>query len=401
MIKKRNIPLGTVNISLKAKQFIKDILKTGRLSHGKFSKALEIKFARIHNRKFAFFTNSGTSALQMAVHTLKELHGWKNGDEIIVPAITFVSTPNVILQNNLKPIFVDVDRNYYNIDAGKISEKITKKTRAIMPVHMFGLSANMDEILDIAKSHKLKTIEDSCEAMFVKYKNQPVGSLGDIACYSTYVAHLLVTGVGGIVATNNLEYATVMKSLMNHGRDPIYLNIDDDNNITDDEDLFRLVDRRFNFVRVGYNYRLTEFEAALGLAGLGEKDQMLKNRKVNASYLINGLAKFSDFFQLPISQPYNEHAFMVFPIVIKSLGIRRNDLILFLEKRGIETRYMMPLVSQPIYKKLFGNSEKNFPIASWIDKNGFYIPCHQDLSKKDLDYIIFAFESFVKKFIKE
>jgi len=400
MLKKRNIPLGTVNISSRAKQWVKEVLNTGRLSHGKFSQALEREFAKLHNRKFALLTNSGTSALQVAVHTLKELHGWKDGDEVIVPAITFIATSNVVLQNNLKPVFVDVDPNYYNIDPNKIEEKITKKTRAIIPVHMFGLSAEMDPILDLAKRYKLKIIEDSCEAMFVTYKGHPVGSLGDIACYSTYVAHFLVTGVGGIAVTNNSEYAIVMKSLMNHGRDAIYLNIDDDNNILDDRELFRTVDRRFNFVRVGYSYRLTEFEAALGLAALEEKDEMMKKRKANANYLIKGLSEFSNYLQLPSWPSYNEHAFMLFPIVIKNPRIKRDDLILILEKYGVETRYMMPLINQPIYKKLFGNLEQFFPVAKWINQNGFYIPCHQDLNKTDLDHIISVFEYAIKKLTK-
>ena len=400
MPKKRNIPLGTVNISSKAKQCVKEILNTGRLSHGKFSQDLEREFAKLHNRKFALLTNSGTSALQVAVHTLKELHKWKNGDEVIVPAITFIATSNVVLQNNLKPVFVDVDPNYYNIDPDKIEEKITKKTRAIMPVHMFGLSAEMNPILDLAKKYKLKIIEDSCEAMFVTYKGHPVGSLGDIACYSTYVAHLLVTGVGGIAVTNNPEYAVVMKSLMNHGRDSIYLNIDDDDNIADDKKLFQLVNKRFNFIRIGYSYRLTEFEAALGLAALKGKDEMMKKRKTNADYLIKGLSEFSDYLQLPTWPSYSEHAFMLFPIVINNSKIKRDNLILILEKYGVETRYMMPLINQPIYKKLFGNLEQYFPVAKWINKSGFCIPCHQDLNKTDLEHIVSVFEYAIKKLTK-
>lgn len=400
MFKKRNISLGTVNISSKAKQWVREVLNTGRLSHGKFSQAMEREFAKLHNRKFALLTNSGTSALQVAVHTLKELHKWKEGDEVIVPAITFVATSNVVLQNNLKPVFVDVEPNYYNIDPNKIEEKITKKTRAIMPVHMFGLSVEMDPISDLAKKYGLKIIEDSCEAMFATYKGHPVGSLGDIACYSTYVAHLLVTGVGGIAVTNNPEYAVVMKSLMNHGRDSIYLNIDDDDNITDDKKLFQLVNKRFNFIRVGYSYRLTELEAALGLAALKDKDEMMKKRKANADYLIGGLSQFSDYLQLPTWPSYSEHAFMLFPIVIKKLRIKRDDLILILEKYGVETRYMMPLINQPIYKKLFGNLEQFFPVAKRINRNGFYISCHQDLNKTDLDHIISVFEYAIKKLTK-
>ena len=139
----------------------------------------------------------------MAVACLKELHGWHDGDEIIVPAVTFVATANVVVDHNLKPVFVDVDPVTYNIDPAKIEKRITKKTKAIMVVHLFGQPAEMDPILKIARKYKLKIIEDSAETMFVKYKGTPVGSFGDIACFSTYVAHLIVTGVGGVVATND------------------------------------------------------------------------------------------------------------------------------------------------------------------------------------------------------
>ena len=158
---------------------------------------------------------------------LKESENWKDGDEIICPALTFISTSNMILQNSLKPVFIDVDPFIYNIDYKRIEEKITKKTKAIMVVHLFGQPADMSEILMIAKKHKLKIIEDSCETMLVKYKGKSVGSFGDISCFSTYVAHLLVTGVGGLAVTNNPKYAEIMRSFANHGRDGIYISIDE------------------------------------------------------------------------------------------------------------------------------------------------------------------------------
>ena len=390
---KYQIGVGGTFIGASARRYVNDVLTSNRLSYGKYTQRLEEKFARLHNRKFAIFCNSGTSALQVAVHALKEYYGWKSGDEVLVPAITFIATSNVILQNNLKPVFVDVDKDYYEIDPKKIEEKITSKTRAIMPVHLFGQPCDMDPILRIAKKHNLKVIEDSCETMFVKYKGEPTGSWGDIACFSTYVAHLLVTGVGGFALTNDSDLAVLLKSLFNHGRDSIYLSIDDDKT-TDPRKLFKIANRRFNFIHIGYSYRATEMEAAIGLSGLTDKDKMLKKRRQNAAYLTAGLKKFKDL-QLPQIRPQTEHAFMMYPLVIKKDSkIKRDRLIYFLEKENIETRYLMPLLSQPIYKKLFGNIEKNYPVAKWIDKNGFYIGCHQELKKSDLDYVIYTFEKF-------
>jgi len=165
---KKQLGVGSAIITPLAKKYVHQVLESGRLSYGPFLQAFERKFAEIHNRRFAISTNSGTSALQVAVHALKSLDGWKDGDEILVPALTFIATSNVVLLNNLKPVFVDIDPKTYNLDPGKIEAKITNKTRAIMPVNLFGLPADMKKITIIAKKYKLRLIEDSCETMYVK-----------------------------------------------------------------------------------------------------------------------------------------------------------------------------------------------------------------------------------------
>ena len=390
----RKIGVGTVLISEQAKKNVMEALNANRLSYGPFLNRFENKFAELHNRKFAISCNSGTSALQIALGALKEIHFWKDGDEVIVPAITFIATSNIVLQNGLKPVFVDVDPATYNIDSSKIEAKITKKTKAIIPVHLFGLSAEMEPIMKLARRRNLKIIEDSCETMFVNYKGKPVGSRGDISCFSTYAAHLIVTGVGGLALTNNPKYAVVMKSMMNHGRDSIYLNIDADDKLKNEKEVFKMANRRFSFIRMGYSFRLTELEGALGVAELQTRQTNLRKRLSNAEYLIKNLSKYFQYIQLPDWPNYSEHAFMMFPIVIKSKKINRSRFITFLEKNGIETRYMMPLLNQPYYKKIFGNLEDKYPVAKWINRNGFYIGCHQNLNKDDLDYIVSIFDKF-------
>jgi len=394
-IKKRKIPIGTLNIGPYAKKLILKTLNNNRLSYGELSARFENQFAKLHNVKYAVYTVSGTSALQMALHALKKNHKWKDGDEVIVPAITFIATSNIVLQNNLRPVFVDVLADTYNIDPAKIEEKISKRTRAIIPVHMYGLPTDMDEILKIAKKYKLKIIEDACEAVGAKYKGKSVGSIGDFGCFSTYVVHIITTGVGGIVTTNNPEYALKVRSLMNHGRDSIYLTINDDDNLTGqtNRQAFRMINRRFSFIDAGYSYRLTEMEAALGIEQLKRINQIIRKRQLNANYLIEGLKDFSDLIQLPIIPEDRSHVFLGFPIVIKKEEISRDKLILFLEKNGIETRYMMPLLNQPIYKEIFGiNLESHYPVARYINNHGFYIGCFPELTKDDLDYIIYTFK---------
>ena len=209
-------------------KLVNQVVKSGRLTYGKYTRELEEKFAAKHNFKYAIFTNSGTSALQVAWHYMKEINGWKDGSEVIVPAITFVATINVILQNGLKPVLVDVDYDSINIDTNLINGAITDKTVAICPVDLLGRPCDITKIKKIAKKYKLKIIEDSCETMFVKHKNgKVVGSQADIACYSSYLAHIISTGVGGFLCTNNKKWADDCLSMIWHGRDNYYLSVDD------------------------------------------------------------------------------------------------------------------------------------------------------------------------------
>lgn len=390
------IGIGNITISEVARKYINKVLDLGRLSYGDFTRKFESKMAKLHNRDFAIFANSGTSALHVALGVCRDKFSWHDGDEVLVPAVTFVATSNVILHNRLRPVFVDVEPDYFGMDVSKIEEKITKRTRAVMPVHLFGQSCEMESIFKIAKNYKLKIIEDSCEAMFVKYKGEPVGSMGDIACFSTYATHLITTGVGGFAMTNDPDLAIRIKSYFNHGRDGIYLSIDDDNT-KNPVQLFKIVERRFSFVYLGHSMRLTELEAALGLAQLRNWRKIIMKRQKNAQYLTNRLSRFSEFLRLPAIRPGAEHAFMLYPIVIASPKLDRERLVRHLEISGIETRQLMPLLNQPIYKKIFGDIENEYPVAKFLNKNGFIIGCHQDLTPKDLDYMVSVFEKFFKK----
>ena len=393
---KTQIGVGCADITEQAKKYVAEVLETTRLSYGPFHQKFEQAFAEEHHRKFAMFCNSGTSALQVAVAALKEAGRWSDGDEIIVPALTFVASSNVIMQNNLKPVFVDIDPVTYNIDPSKIEAAITEKTKAIMPVHLFGLPCDMDAVMEIATKHNLKVIEDSCETMFVSAQGHKVGSRGDIACFSTYVAHLLVTGVGGLACTNDPELAVIMKSALNHGRDSIYLSIDDDKNTDSSQSLFNIVNKRFTFERMGYSYRATEMEAALGLAQIERREHILSSRQSNAKKLTEGLKDLNEYIQLPTKPEGYDHAFMMYPIVLKP-QVSRDELILFLEELNIETRYMVPLINQPFYLEIFGDQSEVFPNATVVNNQGFYIGTHQALTDEEIDFMIQAFHEFFKK----
>lgn len=387
--------VGGLIISPRAKALVNESLENNRLSYGPMHIRVERMFADMHNVKFSLFTNSGTSALQMALTALKIHYGWKDGDEVIVPAVTFVATANIVIQNGMIPVFVDVEPDTFNINPELIEAAITPRTKCIIPVHLLGLPADMDPILSIADRYGLKVIEDSCETMFMKYKGKPVGSMGDIGCFSTYVAHFVVTGVGGFCTTNDPELHITMRSLMNHGRDSIYLAIDDDKNLDPDR-LKEVVARRFNFVHVGYSYRCTELEAALGIAQLEEKDFIISNRKKNAGHLTEKLSSLSEFLQLPCQPADREHGFMLYGIVLKE-GSKR-QLVNYLEEHQIETRDLLPLVNQPVYQNLFGKDlEDRYPVAKNLNSQAFYIGCHHYFTPDDLDYIVEAFKSYFKK----
>lgn len=384
----KQIGVGTFKVTPRMRSFVDDVLDRERISYGYYSKTFEREFARIHQCKYGVLSNSGTSSLQVALQALKELRGWKDGDEVLIPAVTFVATANIIIHNNMIPVPVDVELVHYEMDHRELQKKfstlITPDTRAMIPVHLFGQPCQMTNLMVIAREHNLAVIEDSCECMFVKHANKMVGSWGDVGCFSTYVAHLLTTGVGGMATTNDPELAAKMRSLVNHGRDGIYMSIDDDQGLQDDA-LKEVVSRRFNFESIGHSYRITEMEAALGLAQLGDYQKMLDQRRINAFILTTRLKHIGkDKISLPRVRFDTEHAWMMYPIL--AWDGHKKPLTEFLEKNGIETREMLPLINQPCYKGWW--NPEDYPRAQVVDDCGFYVGCHQDLTEDDLNYIV-------------
>lgn len=388
------IGVGVLNVSARGRELVMQTLVNNRLSYGPMTQDFERRVARIHDCRFGVMSNSGTSSLHIAVAALKEAGGWRDGDEVLVPSVTFIASSNVIIHNRLTPVFVDVERDFYGINPARLEKQITPRTRAILPVHLFGLPCDMDPILDVARRHQLKVIEDSCETMFARYKGRSVGAFGDIGCFSTYVAHLLVTGVGGLNTTNNPDYAVMLRSLMNHGRDSIYLSIDDDDDKGPDE-LRMIIERRFRFVHLGHSFRATEMEAALGLAELEHWQDMIAQRRRHAAILTKGLARHADWLQLPAIRAESEHSFMMYPLVLR--GQPKTELVNYLEGFGVETRDMMPLIDQPVYQRMLQVEPADHPVAQWINSSGFYIGCHQGLSDSDLEYVIELFDRYARQ----
>lgn len=388
------IGVGTWSCSPRERELINEVLDSGRLSYGPKSKELERRFAAIHHARYGVLSNSGTSSLQVALQAMKEIHGWKDGDMVAIPAVTFVATANVVLHNRMIPVLVDVDPATYNMDMGMLEWELRRcpDIRAVIPVHLFGQPADMDG-LDIVAEDQL-IIEDSCECMFAEHNGRSVGSMGDIGCFSFYVAHLLTTGVGGISITDNPDYAAKMRSLVNHGRDGIYISVGDDD--TEDRDkLIEIVNRRFHFESVGHSYRITELESALGLAQLESFGSMIIQRQINAEYLTKLLKPLhrQSILQLPHVASGNTHSWMMYPIVL--VDEDKSGLVAHLELHGIETREMLPLTNQPVYKGMW--DAEDYPVASWINRSGFYVGCHQDLDATDIERIAYTIEVYFEK----
>jgi perosamine synthetase len=389
----RRIGIGDCAISDRAKALVLEVLDSNRLSAGPMMARFEHEMAALHGCAYGLMSNSGTSALQIALAALKERHDWQDGDEVLVPALTFVATSNIVLYNGLTPVFCEVEPDYFCIDPAEIEARVTPRTRAIIPVHVGGLPCDMDAVLDVAARHGLRIVEDSAEAFGVLYKGRPVGSFGDVGCFSTYVAHVISTGVGGICTTNDLELLSLMKSLMNHGRDAVYTRIDDDADVSRAVEL-EIPARRFSFVRLGHSFRATEMEAALGVAQLEEREQRAARRADVVRRLTDGLSDLEPYLQLPHARPETEHAFMFFPLVVRDASISRDALIEHLERNGIETRHLLPLINQPIYRRLFGDLGAEYPVAARLNETAFYIGCQPELSSEDVDHVVACFHSY-------
>ncbi len=388
---KNDIEVGDYRMSPGEKKNILKVMSTNRISYGPFTREFEGAFAKAHDCRHAVFCNSGTSALHIALAALKDEHGWKDGDEVLVPAVTFIATANIVIHNKMTPVFVDVDTSTYNIDPGLIEDKITAKTRAVIPVHLLGLTADMDPILEIASRKGLSLIEDACETPFARYKGRKVGSMGDIGCFSTYMAHYIMTGVGGLALTNRTALAVRLRSLMNHGRDAIYYEIDQGKGVSEKKRR-EIVAKRFSFVSMGHSFRATEFEAALGAAQMKNKDAAIKARRANARLLSQGLKDLDDVIQLPTIPEGFEHMFMMYPIALREGG--KKGLVNFLEDHRIRTRELLPVINQPIYRKLFGDLESRYRVARWLNRCAFYIGCHPYMTREDIAYVVDRVHAF-------
>ena len=379
------------------------------LTAGRYAKKFEGEFAKFLDAKYCLLTNSGSSANLLAISALTSpklgKQRLKPGDEVITTACGFPTTLNPILQNNLIPVFIDVDLGTYNIQVEKIEKTISKKTKAIFIAHTLGNPVNLNKILKIARKHKLWLIEDNCDALGSKYKNKYTGTFGDISTYSFYPAHQITMGEGGAVVTNNLLLKKIIASFRDWGRD-CWCEPGCDNTCGKrfSQQFGKMpfgYDHKYIYSHIGYNLKITDMQAAIGTAQLAKLPSFIKKRKENFNELYKFFRQYKKYFILPKPEKNSEPCWFGFPLLVKKdAPFSRNEIVKYLENNKIATRMLFGgnLTKQPAYQntkyRIF-NSLKN---TDSVMNNLFWIGVYPGINKKMLNYIIKSFKGFFRKY---
>ena len=376
-----------------------DSLLSTWVTMGKKVKKFENSFGRYIGSKYSVMVNSGSSANLLALSILTNPKFSKRieaGSEVLTPAVTWATTLFPIVNVNLVPSIIDVGLEDFNLDVDKLRKSITKKTKAIMPVHLLGNPANMKEIIDIAKEYDLFVIEDSCEAHGAEFNNKKIGSFGDISTFSFFLSHHISTIEGGMLLTKNEEIFELAKSMR------IFGSIRDQKNKKQIAKKNPELDPRFLFDSLGYNIRPTEIQGAFGIHQIKKLEKFIKIRTSNANFWNKKLAKFSNYLLLHSQRPNTRHAWFAYPITVRSPApFSRDQLVNFLEKKNIETRPIMAgdITKQPainLVKKKINRPLNNSKI---IHSNSFFIGVHQGIGKIQRDYVVSVFEEFMSRWL--
>jgi dTDP-4-amino-4,6-dideoxygalactose transaminase len=394
------IPFGTISITQDSKDLVNRILNSGRVSSGKYVREFEEQFAELTGTKEAVAFSSGTDADALALAVLYD-YGAERGDEIIVPALSFVATGNAVLQAGFKPVFVDVERKTLNIDPEQIEERITQKTRAIMPVHLMGKPARMDEINEIAKKHNLFVIEDAAEAHGAVYKGKNIGTIGDMAAYSLYLAHIITTIEGGIVTTDREDFAEILRSLRCHGRAcKCKVCVVNTSSGYCRKRFEHGRDIRFVFERIGYSCKMNEVEAAVGLGSLKMYEQIIDKRRHNLLTMIEKLGEFDEYISTIHEQDGERIGPHALPMIVnEGAPFSRNRFTDYLDKNGIDTRDLFAsMPTQCPGFSFLGCKPGDFPNAEYIGDNGLHIGVHQDLTDEHIEYFIDTVRKFLQRY---
>ncbi len=365
------IPINKPLLGEEEIEAVVKVLKSGVLTSraesasmvGQFEKA----FAEFVTAKHAVAVNSGTTALHLSL--LASEVGPR--DEVIVPSFTFVSTAETVVLVGADPIFVDVCLDTYNIDSEEIEKAVTEKTKAIIPVDLFGLPADMKPIREVAQKHDLVIIEDAAQAHGAQYAGKPVGSFAELACWSFYASKNMTTGEGGMITTNSDEYLDKLPYMRTHGEKEEYVSS-----------------------MIGGNFRMPEIEAAIGHVQLKKLPKFLKQRQTNAERLATKLRNIKSL-QLPIVPEGYKHSWYLFTVRLKNADKKRDEIVSDLRKLGIGATvyYRVPIHLMPFYRKF---SKHRLPNTEQVVKEVFSLPVHPVVTAEEVDYIATSLQSLLK-----
>jgi len=379
------------------------------LTAGRYAKQFEEGLAGFLGIKYCLLVNSGSSANLLAVSaltspSLKERQ-LKPGDEIITTACGFPTTLNPILQNNLVPVFIDVDIGTYNIQAEKIEKAVTKKTKAIFTAHTLGNPISINVVKKIAKKHNLWWIEDNCDSLGTKYRDKYTGSFGDISTSSFYPPHHITMGEGGAVLTNDPMLHRIILSLRDWGRD-CWCETGHDNTCKKrfSQKFGGLpygYDHKYVYSHIGYNLKVTDMQAAIGVAQLEKLPRFIKARQKNFKYLFNVFKEYEEYFILPKTEKYSEPSWFGFPVLVKDTApFKRADIINYLEDNKIATRMLFGgnLTKQPAYKNSKYRILDDLKNTDLAMNNLFWIGVYPGLTGPMLHYIEKTVDNFFQSF---
>jgi len=369
----KKISLVKPTFSQKDAEDITKILKSAYVRMGPYTKEFEERFAERVGAKYAYAVSNGTAALHCAY-----LSTLKPGDEVIAPAFTFIATISTMIFSNAKPVLTDVEPDTFLLDPEKVKEKITKKTKAIAPVHLFGNSCDMKALTDLAEDHNLLIINDCAQAHGTEYDGKDLGSWPNLSCYSFYPTKTMTTGEGGIVTTNDPELNRLGSLIRSHGDDG-----------------------RYHHILLGLNYRITDIMSAIGLNQLSQLDDFLAKRRHNADVLLKGLKKVDGVTPQKIT-PKTKPSYSYFSVVLNTDKLRcsRDEFMKALIAENIDcgVHYPAPLTEQPIVKQLL--KPEACPVSEDLSRRIMSLPMHPYLSEGELGKVVEGVDKVASHYAK-
>lgn len=369
------IPVNEPLIGKEELQNITDCVKSGWISSkGRYIKSFEEEFAKFCGVRYGISTTNGTAALHLALACLDI----KKGDEVIMPTFTMIATAYAVLYLGAKPVFVDSEDRTWNMDVSCIEEAVGSRTRVLLPVHIYGHPVEMDPIIKLSKKYGIFIVEDAAEAHGARYKNKRCGSMGDINCFSFYANKIITTGEGGMVITDNKRLADRARLL---------------------KDLSHSPGQRFLHMDLAYNYRMTNMQAAIGLAQT-EKANKLIDRKRRIAGLYYENLKDIEGLRLPLEEKWAKSVYWMYSVLVKEdFGLTRDEFKAELLKEGIETRsFFIPMHRQPVIQKMgLIDKKKKYPVSDYISDHGIYLPTGLALKDKDVLFVCEAIRKMQKR----